>query len=559
MFTNSLKSIFEFTARQKKSILLFLLSFLIVALGQPAASPFLGLIASAFGFALFWVSILAIESGKQRFLIGSFWFFLVQNVQLFWLLSHPYLYIYALYLFLSISMGIQFGLLTLLVTPKLLRSFLKILGASGFWVLMEWSRLFLLSGFSFNPVGLSLTSSLYGLQGASLFGVYGLSFWVILVNLLALAAFEHPKGKKIFSFLICAALPYLYGYFHFDYHSSRFEGSQNFNALLVQTAFPIEENLRFDSLDEAVSYVEGEWIKILQILKERPRSTYDMIVLPEYIVPFGTYKPLYRLDNVRKIFTEHFGASSHTVFADLGEPFVFRGDSELYAANALWLQALSNWFNADLVVGLQDDEWISESERQSFSSAFYFKPHGKTPLRYEKRVLLPMGEYIPFSFCREIAKKYGISGSFTCGKEAKVFSGSKLPFGLSICYEETYGDLMRESRKKGAEMLVNLTSDVWFPGSSLPIQHLSHARLRTVEGGIPLLRACNTGVTAAFDSLGRVAGMLGDGSNRFEWVREALSVNVPTYHYNTLYSKFGDRLIVGFSIFSLFFLIRRKP
>lgn len=537
------------------------MSFLIVAFGQPAWFPPFGIIASGVGFALFWKTTIQIESAVKRFVIATFWFSLVQMIQLSWLISHPFLYIYALYIFLSVGMGVQFGFVSLLIQKKRLNSLLYLLAISGFWVLMEWSRLFFLSGFSFNPVGLALTSSLFSLQSASLFGIYGLSFWVIFVNLLALRAWENrPAKMPIIVWLLALSLPYAYGAAHYKYHERNLanqaaDRKTNFHALLVQTAFPIEENLHFGTFEEAIAYTQDEWIKILDTLVKWRGHAVDMIALPEYVVPFGTYMPIYQYDNVKEVFAEVFGNSSIKSLPPLTEPLAVNEKGVWFVTNAYWSQAIANLFNSDLVVGLQDDQWVSENEKQSFSSAFYFWPNGNQGLRYEKRVLVPMGEYIPFAFCRELAKSYGICGSFTCGKEAKVFPGSKLPFGLSICYEETYGDLMRENRAKGAEMLINLTSDVWYPGSKLPKQHFDHARLRTVECGIPLLRACNTGVTGAFDSLGRVVAILGDGSSQSEWIREALNVEMPTYHYKTLYSKFGDSLIISFSLFSLLFFL----
>src|SRR5690606_27562937 len=100
---------------------------------------------------------------------------------------------------------------------------------------------------------------------------------------------------------------------------------------------------------------------------------------------------------------------------------------------------------------------------------------------------------------------------FTPGTKAQVIEHPKVKVGVCICYEETFGNLMRENKQLGASLLVNLTSDVWYPNSSLPWQHFDHARLRTVEMGLPLVRACNTSVTASLDSLGRVEGVLGDG------------------------------------------------
>ena len=155
-----------------------------------------------------------------------------------------------------------------------------------------------------------------------------------------------------------------------------------------------------------------------------------------------------------------------------------------------------------------------------------------------------MAEYIPFAFCRQLAAKYGIGGSFTPGTQAKVWQGRKCPFGVCICYEETFGDMMRDNRLLGADFLLNVTSDVWYPNSSLPQQHLDHARLRTVENGMALVRACNTGVTCVVDSLGRNVAVLGEKADQPEWVAEALKVEVPLYTYSTLYTQWGDKLIV---------------
>ncbi len=177
----------------------------------------------------------------------------------------------------------------------------------------------------------------------------------------------------------------------------------------------------------------------------------------------------------------------------------------------------------------------------------------KGPQRYEKRVLVPMGEYIPFTFCQQLAAQYGVMSSFTCGSSAKIMHAQGIPFSPSICYEETFGNLTREGRKKGAEMIVNITSDAWYPNSTLPLQHLEHARLRTVESGVPLIRACNNGITGGIDSFGRTLSLLG-GSHpeEVEWTRAGLLVTVPLTTYWTLYSQLGDALIVGISLLCVF-------
>ncbi len=94
---------------------------------------------------------------------------------------------------------------------------------------------------------------------------------------------------------------------------------------------------------------------------------------------------------------------------------------------------------------------------------------------------------------------------------------------------------------------------MWYPYSRLPQQHFDHSRLRTVENGIPLVRACNTGVTGAVDSLGRIVKVFGEDMYKLQGQAAAFAVRVPTYHYQTLYSKGGDLLILSFCLVSLGF------
>lgn len=537
-----------------------LLSFLIVSFGQPAWVPGLALLVYLFGFALFFNTLLDLDSGKKRFWLAFTWFAAVQCVQLSWFLTHPFNYIFGLYFFLVFSMAAQFGWLAVLITRARIASVWGVLGISGFWVIQEWARLYFLSGFSFNPVGIALTDSLYSLQFASLFGVYGLTFFVISANLFLLKAWISSSKWKGFGFwALYASLPFVYGAVQIDMQLPLLEKeSRNpdrvLTSLLVQTAFPVEEVMPFKNFDEFLRYTEQEWGQIFETIAPFKDQKIEMIALPEYVVPVGTYVAAFDYERMKSIFEESFGQSGSKALPELKEPMALEVDGKWQVTNAYLCQAVANLFNSDLVAGLQDDQWISDKERESYSSGFYFWPGGDVGFRYEKQVLLPMAEYIPLSYFKEMAKEYGISGSFTCGEGAKVFPGFKAPFGLSICYEETYGHLMKQNRERGAELLINLTSDVWYPNSRLPKQHFDHGRLRTVENGMPLLRACNTGITCAIDSLGRVVASLRDDQ---EWDRQALKAELPLYHYKTLYTILGDATIVTLSL--LFLLgLRRK-
>lgn len=540
---------------------LSLLAFFFVAFGQPAWLPGNGLLAAAFGFALFWRVLLAHSHVKSRFYLGTIWFCAVQLVQLSWFISHPYWYIYTIYFLLCVAMGVQFGLIAIFIRPekfKPLRFFnalLNFLPIAGLWTIFEWTRLFVLSGLSWNPVGLALTSNLYALQAASLAGVFGISFWVILTNLFALWAYMQKKLFPVAIWGIIAILPYFYGAAQLALHQrTSQETTKSFTAVLVQTAFSPEELQQTPRKKTLLELVEEEWGQILNVTKKHKGQPIDLIVLPEFVVPFGTYSDVYPLEKVKQIFFEVLGPESLTSLPTLEYPFFSLQKTpdglQWFVNNAYWAQAIANYFQADILLGLEDAEDVTPSKREYYSSAIFIHPQkpGQDFFaeRYSKRVLVPMGEYIPFEACKKLAERYGIFGSFTCGKEAVVMNSHGTLFSPSICYEETFGNIMREGRQKGADLFVNLTSDVWYPNSKLPRQHLDHARLRTVENGVSLIRACNTGITAAIDSFGRdVAVLGGNHPEDVEWTPNSLLTTFTIYSYPTLYSKWGDFLIIG--------------
>lgn len=545
-----------------RQIILVILSFLIVAFGQPAWSSIVGLLSSCIGFTLFWRVLILYQPTKKRFWIASAWFFGIQLVQLSWFAAHPYAYIYVVYFTLAILWGLQFGLLSHFIRPQYL-TISGILGLAGMWTILEWLRIFFMSGFSWNPVGMALAGSTYTLQFASLAGIFGLSFWVMLINLLALKAWIQEKRAYIpwAAWMLAILIPYSYGFLQINYHQHDYaQHSQKehnlYKAMLVQPAFPAEETLGIPDKKRFLNFIVEEWRQILKISKQHLGKNIDLIAMPEATVPFGAFHLLFSYDDVFQAFKDILGPDSAQALPPLELPFADRHGDKWVVNNAFWAQGLSNAFQADLVIGLEDAEDIKPKMREFYSSALLFKPmnaHNRNPEdflpdRYAKQVLVPMAEYIPFAFCRSLAAQYGIMGSFTCGREAKIWGKDKVPYGVSICYEETFGNLMRENRQKGAQLLVNLTSDVWFPNSRLPRQHFEHARVRAVEMGIPLIRACNTGVTSAIDSFGNDIAILGNREAEREWLSDALLVNVPTYAYKTLYTHVGDWLIIGLSM-----------
>lgn len=529
-----------------------LVSCLIVAFSQPSFAPWLGPIAAAMGYALFWRAIAIYPFWHQRFWRAGVWFTSISLIQLSWMSSIEFqgFYILFVWLALSIGVGLQFGLLTLFIPYDRPPTFPRILAIASAWVLFEWSRFFFLCGYSWNLSGLSLSNP-YAIQLASVFGVLGLSFWVIFTNLVGLRALKRKGIPNYAVWLLVAAFPYLFGVAHLGYHQRGMEKNQKapFSCLLVQTGLLPSERTYLGGRDLEYLSPYYQWERILHLLKHQKSA--DLLVLPESAVPFMWSKCVYDQSKVDRIFFKVFGPDIAPYFPK--EAFPYQSDQKV--SNAYWVQTLSNFFGSEVIIGLDHEDETGKS----FSSAFYVNPQGSLLERYDKRILCPMVEYLPFSFLASLAKIYGITSFFSHGEEAKVFYG-KLPLSVSICYEETFPQNVREGRLKGAKMLINVTNDGWYPYSLLPSQHFEHARFRAVENGAPLLRACNTGISAAVDSLGRAVGKLEERKSKEKKLQAGvLYVELNPYDYPTLFTLWGNGGILSLCCICLGgFLILKK-
>ncbi|PIS02612.1 MAG: apolipoprotein N-acyltransferase [Chlamydiae bacterium CG10_big_fil_rev_8_21_14_0_10_42_34] len=520
-------------------------SFILVAFGQPAWISGFGVLAAAFGFALFWRAILNYQSPRERFIASVIWFSCVQGVQLSWMATLDYMgpLILVMYLFLIIAMGVQFGVLSFFLEhpPSLLRSF----AMAGCWTLFEWMRLYFLCGFTWNPVGLSLTDSPYSLQFASVWGIFGLSFWVILVNLVALKALVEKSTRHIVVWSSLAFFPYAFGLVQQSVVESHVPVSGNLSVALVQTGLLPEQKDQIPNSHSAYVSPLDQWRRILEVLD--PEEKVDLIVLPEAALPLGAHLAGYDLSKIDQCFKK-------SAFAPLKDPYALFSKGAWRVSNAFLCQTLANQSGAHVIVGLDDQDFTGK-----YNAAFHFVPGNGSYERYEKRVLVPVGEYVPLQkwrrFARFVAEQFGIYSSFDAGSEVKIFK-AHYPIGISICLEETFSHLTRELRLKGAEVFVNLTNDVWFPRSKLPQQHFDHGRVRAAENGVPILRACNTGITGAVNCFGRQVARLDPSEKK----ADALYFSMPIRSFPTLYTWWGDSGILAISVGSLvsYFAYRKK-
>jgi apolipoprotein N-acyltransferase len=157
---------------------------------------------------------------------------------------------------------------------------------------------------------------------------------------------------------------------------------------------------------------------------------------------------------------------------------------------------------------------------------------------YDKVHLVPYGEYLPLEAWLEplgFRRLVTTPGSFAAGAGPATvpLGGSRPPVSPLICYEAIFPGQVVDSRDRPG-WLLNITNDGWFGQSSGPYQHLAQARFRSIEEGLPLLRAANTGISAVIDAHGRVIRQLPLGGKGV--IDSPLPQAIPA----PLYARIGD-------------------
>ncbi len=177
------------------------------------------------------------------------------------------------------------------------------------------------------------------------------------------------------------------------------------------------------------------------------------------------------------------------------------------------------------------------------NTLFALDGRGRIAAKYDKWHLVPFGEYQPDWVPIPVQVVPG--GGFARGSgPATLRVPGAPPFGPFICYEAIFPGQIIDAADRPAWM-VNITNDAWFGNSTGPRQHLAAARMRAVEEGLPLMRAANTGISAAFDAHGHELGRI--GIDRIGVLAVPLTGPLPA----TLFARFGLPIPLGIAAIGL--------
>ncbi len=375
------------------------------------------------------------------------------------------------------------------------------------WVVQEYMRSVLFTGFPWDLVGYSQANNLLLVQVGDITGVYGISFLIVLVNAtiweliqevlffnISLRAASRLHWKLITANVLAFVLVLSYGQIRIKEFSSVDRQSGGCEIGVLQGNIPQEVKWEDASREKTFAVYEALGRKAVE-------QGAKLLIWPETSAPvvFGTSNP------------------------DWTRPCL-----------------ISEKLGVPMLVGAPSKK-AQSTDSPYYNSAFLID---STMLRfcYDKMHLVPFGEYMPLSSILPLGP--GIAAreaDYAPGETMTVMRSRNCPpFSVLICYEAIFPELARLGVKNGARLLVNITNDGWFGDTGAPYQHLAMAGLRSIENRVWLLRSANTGISAAFDPSGRSV-------KNIPLQQEGLFV-VPVNESgspNSFYTRYGDVFVYG--------------
>jgi apolipoprotein N-acyltransferase len=406
------------------------------------------------------------------------------------------------------------------------------------WSGLEWMRgniSFLgRQGLPWLYLGQTQSPVLVMCQVADVFGITGVSFWVLLTNALVAGLLLRPHHLPRMMPAIAAVVAVLlgvgvYGAFRMG-QDVRHDGP---TVMVVQSDYKQSNTgQKGASLEEIVQFHVDTTRRALRETLSNGR-TVDLVVWSETMMPPLNEEALAAYQGTG---LGELSRVTREVIADIAAEF---GTAMLVGGS----------YHADV---REQGEFLVPGDRRN--SAYYFDRQGRLrDERYDKIHLVPFGEYIPFKHSIpplyrlfiKLGPNYYEEYALTRGEGFTVFplqsggdGGVSARFVVPICFEDIVPGLVARMVSGGdggkrADLLVNITNDGWFRANQMP-QHLQAAVFRSIENRVPTARSVNTGVSGFIDSLGRVSQTV--ASDTEGWSVETLSLD----HRVAPYTRIGD-------------------
>lgn len=367
------------------------------------------------------------------------------------------------------------------------------------WLLVEWLRSWLLTGFPWLSLGYSQISSPLG-GWMPIIGEFGVSALVIVVSA-SFALSIHSKNWRASSLL--GLIVFIAGYTFNQIPWTQYTGK---TVKMAMVQGNIKQEMRW-----APEHDQPTMDKYLNMTAEHWLGN-DVIIWPEAAIP--QLEPI-ALDYLHKIDSLAANTKTGLITGIVNYNFDTR-------------EAYNN------LIGLGLKYLPSENKSMSDHQGQYHYLHGN---RFAKHHLLPIGEFIPFeNWLRGLAPIFDLPmSSFNRGAYKQANLQLKgLHFAPAICFEIAFPRQIAANLYFNTNFIITVSNDAWFGRSHGPAQHLEIAQVRAKEFGLPVLRATNNGITAFIDHQGNIQSHL----PQFE--AAVLSDEIAIVSGKTPYRKWGD-------------------
>jgi len=398
--------------------------------------------------------------------------------------------------------GLAFVAIRMLFKTRLLTRFeyLRPFCAAGIWAIHEWSQTLGWWGVPWGRLPLGQVKYIAGLQTASLFGSYFVTFVLVAVNMCLAYLLLHLSSlgaRKVMISAVCSMLVFQYGLGALLYFVP-VDGEETVKVAMVQGNISSDEKWSDESTLKTMTVY---W----EYTHKAADAGADVVVWPETAMPWV-------LDE---------GSLKRKECASLAKD----------AGVTLLVGAFTRGENGEL-----------------YNSVICFNPDGTVEDNvYLKRRLVPFGEFVPFRDFLEfiappLADMVRNDEDLSIGDKSEVFDTDKVQIGSIICYDQLYEAISLEATAAGAEIITVSSNDSWFTSSAAPDMNNAQSQLRAIENGRYVARAANTGLTTAINSKGEVIDSippLDDG------------LLVADFHVNThqtLYTLTGNAFILMLSV-----------
>jgi apolipoprotein N-acyltransferase len=374
-----------------------------------------------------------------------------------------------------------------------LRAWARALVLAALWMVGEWLRGWVFTGFPWNLIGTAWSGIDAMLQPAAWIGAWGLG--LVSVAAAALPA-QLAEGRRVRDLALA------------------FGGLGLIAVMALAGAWRLQ--------DAQTPDVEGVRLRLIQ-----PNIAQHLKWKPE----LRTRHVQRQLEMSRQPAAAG-AAPTHVIWAETSVPFNLAGDPPLQRVLGGGVPE-----GGLLIAGAPRADGQPGATRRLWNSAHALNADGEIVATYDKQHLVPFGEYVPFRSILKFSKLTEGRLDFAFGEGPRIIDLPGLPpASVLICYEVIFPDEVpgRDGTGGGRPgWLLNLTNDAWFGVTSGPHQHQAAARLRAVEQGLPLVRAANTGISAVVDAYGRVRGELALAT------AGVLDSGLPAALAPTAYARFG--------------------